>query len=332
MRLLLTGATGFVGRTILLRCLRERLYREIICPVREPQKLQAQLAREGVTAPAGLRIVAAEAPRWDLRSVGPADHVVHCAGVLFSRRRQPYFEVNVDGTLRLLETLAGHPKVAVLSSQSAGGPTPPGRERRSITDQDRPRSWYGASKLLMEQKITEAHPQQPVILLRAPMVLGPGDTAALPLFKAARGAWWPKPGLRTKTFSWIDSEDLAEAILHWLRTDSAAPGVEKCHVASPGEITDAALIRMAGEVSLRGGILVRVPQPLLRLAALAARFSPAITRAVPSLTPDRAREIWPVRWVVDGAEFGRRHEWCGRGELRTTLRRSLDWYRRAGWL
>jgi nucleoside-diphosphate-sugar epimerase len=329
MRLLVTGTTGFIGRTILLRALRDHGVGEVIAPVRSPHKLHAQLDREGLTDRAKLQVVAAEAPDWDFRGVGPVDRVIHCAGVLFSRAREPYFRINVDGTIRLLETVQGDPHTVLLSSQSAGGPTPRGLEAKRISDPDHPVSWYGASKLRMELAVREMKPARPVILLRAPMVLGPGDQATLPLFRMVRGLVWPKPGLRAKWFSWVSCADLADAIGAWFEC-GGRKGITTAHVTSPGSITDRELMTTAAKVSGRRGLLLPVPQLLLRPVALASKFLPSIGEKVPSLTPDRAREIWPDRWVIDGAPFRELTGWQGRGNLEETLAATLAWFRREG--
>lgn len=328
MRVLVTGATGFIGRTLVLRSLRDARVSEVIAPVRSPDKLEAQLAREGADT-SKLRVVAAEAPRWNFRDLGPVDRAVHCAGVLFSRSRDEYFRVNVDGTLRLLDSLAGSPRVVVLSSQSAGGPTPEGCEAKTFDHPDRPVSWYGQSKLRMEAAVRGAAGGQSVFLLRAPMVLGPGDTATLPLFRMVKGPVWPKPGLRKKRFSWIASGDLADAIDSWFER-GPGDGVHAAHVTSPGRITDAGLMRSAAKASGRRGALLPVPQIFLRPVALASRFIPAIGEKVPSLTPDRAREIWADRWVVDGEPFERLTGWRGRATLDETLEQTLAWLGREG--
>ena len=328
MRILITGATGFIGRTLVMRALRDEKISEVIAPVRSPQKLAAQLAREGVAESAKLRVVEDEAPSWDFGGIGPVDRVVHCAGVLFSRSRDLYFRINVEGTTRLLETLRGEPNVVLLSSQSAGGPTPPGHAAKKIGHPDRPLSWYGASKLRMELAVRESRPAHPLLMLRAPMVLGPGDQATLPLFRMVRGKIWPKPGFRQKRFSWISSDDLADAIGAWF--GCGVSGLHCVHAASPGTITDATLMRTAAKVSGRSGLLLPVPQILLRPVALASKFIPSIGEKVPSLTPDRAREIWPDRWVVDGEPFGELTGWRGRSTLEDTLARTLAWFRREG--
>ena len=329
MRVLVTGATGFIGRTLVLRALQNERMTEIIAPVRSAAKLREQLAREGVGDAVKLRLIEAEAPDWDFREVGPVDRVVHCAGVLFGRSRDEYFRVNVDGTMRLLETVAGTPRVVIFSSQAAGGPTPVGQEARRIGQTDQPVSWYGDSKLQMERAVREFSPAFPLLLLRAPMVLGPGDQATLPLFRMVRGPVWPKPGMRLKHFSWVSSGDLADAIEAWFE-HGPKEGLHTAHVISPRTISDAELMRTAAAVSRRRGVLLPVPQFLLRPVALASRFFPAIGQKVPSLTPDRAREIWPNRWVVDGGSFNTQTGWRGRATLTDTLAATLDWFRREG--
>ncbi len=326
MRLLVTGATGFIGRTLVLRALADDAVDEIIAPVRSPDKLRAQLAREGATGMRKLRMTKAAAPAWNLRDLGSVDRVVHCAGVLFGRSRDEYFRVNVDGTLDLLRQLGDAPEVLVLSSQSAGGPTPEGHPAKKLDHPDRPISWYGESKLQMERAVRAAGHQR-VRFLRAPMVLGPGDQATLPLFRMVRGKIWTKPGRALKHFSWVSSDDLADAIDAWFERGG---GLDVAHVTSPGTITDAELMLTAGKVSGKKGRLLPVPQFLLKPVAFASKFIPAIGENVPSLTADRAREIWPDRWVIDPDPFHEATGWRGRATLEDTLARTLAWFQREG--
>jgi nucleoside-diphosphate-sugar epimerase len=326
MRLLVTGATGFIGRTILLRALQDGRVSQVIAPVRSGDKLRSQLAREGVLDFANLQILEAEAPHWDFGRVGPLDRVVHCAGVLFGRSRDEYFRVNVDGTLRLLASVPGDPSIIVLSSQSAGGPTPGSHHAKKLEHPDHPLSWYGESKLQMERAVRAAGHHR-VRFLRAPMVLGPGDQATLPLFRMVRGKIWTKPGRELKHFSWISSDDLADAIGVWFERGGE---LDVAHVTSPGTITDAELMLTAGKVSGRQGKLLPVPQILLKPVAFASKFIPAIGEKIPSLTADRAREIWPNRWVIDPEPFHAATGWRGRATLEDTLTRTLEWFRREG--
>jgi hypothetical protein len=46
---------------------------------------------------------------------------------------------------------------------------------------------------------------------------------------------------------------------------------------------------------------------------------PALRRSAPSLTRDRAREIWPDRWVVDSSAFRQATGWSSNRSLSQAL-------------
>src|SRR5688572_8498260 len=100
MKLLLTGATGFVGRNLLLRAI--DLYEEIYVPVRSREKLLAQLKDEGFAGlPSNVKPILTEAPSWKFDGVPPVQHVVHSAGLISGVSRDDYFRTNTEGTRTL---------------------------------------------------------------------------------------------------------------------------------------------------------------------------------------------------------------------------------------
>lgn len=325
MNLLLTGATGFVGRNVLLEALPR--YSHIFVPVRDTNKLRKQLEKEHI-APLEDRIVPlpAEPDDWPELAI---DHAILSAGVLFARSREEYFHTNVDWKLRVLHRLPATCKVTVLSSQSAGGPTLPGRLKRTDTDPDTPITWYGESKLAMERAIRRTFPDRFINILRPPMVLGARDAATLPLFRMARGAVRIKPGLHTKQYSFIAVDDLVSAIFASLEMSSPLPQAY-CHVAAPAAISDRELIGAAA-TSIKGkGITVPVPQVCVQLLSVIVDAMPALRAQTPSLTKDRAREIWPARWVVDGSRFEEFTGWRARTSLQEAMQSAHDHYVRDG--
>ncbi len=323
MRLLLTGATGFVGRNLLLETMRAGRYTEIVTPVRDADKLKRQLAAEGFPQPPSqLRIIG-----WDEAAPVGIDHAVHCAGALFERDRDRYFRVNVTDTLRLLSSVPATARILALSSQSAGGPTPPGQQMRVSTDPDTPITWYGESKLAMESALRISRPDAHV--WRPPMILGPRDRATLPLFQMAAGPLRIKPGRRVKTYSWIAVGDLVQAILRALDAPEWTPET-RLSVCAPDSITDLELIETAAHVVSRCGRSVPVPHPLVRGIAAVVDAVPFLRATAPSLTRDRVREIFPDRWVVDGAEFRARFAPAAFATLRETLAATYAWYLHSG--
>jgi len=267
MELLLTGSTGFVGRNLLMRLHRERRWCRIILPVRDPEKLYSQLHGEGISDDRFIPCRVA-GNFWELPPDAAPDLVIHAAGLLFGRRREEYFETNVEGTLRLMAQLPRTTRVIVISSQAAGGPTPQGMNARSMGDQDQPISLYGASKLTMERELRNRLGRR-LLILRPPMVLGPRDAATLPLFKMAAGAIRVKPGFKAKQYSWIDVEDLCDAIL---ASALVAPADwEKYgpfYLGSGSTITDSELISTAAQVIGAQGVTLSLPQVLIQLASL----------------------------------------------------------------
>jgi len=320
--LLLTGATGFVGRNVILREL--DLGTRIFAPVREPEKLRLQLAREGLSKDA----VTPLSP--DPRSWGRIEptHTLLCAGVLFARNREEYFKTNVDWTLEILRALPETCRTVVLSSQSAGGPTPTGQPSRSESDSDAPLTWYGESKLELEQAIRRFFPTRKITILRPPMILGARDSATLPLFKMGRNFIRTKPGLRKKEFSFIAIEDLVDAISAAFELEASGP----FYISSDQTISDFDLIDTAAQAVGGRGVTLPVPLSLVKMASLLVDSIPTLRKLTPSLTRDRAKEIWPDRWVVDSNAFRTATGWRSRHNLSHALHSACEFFSKEGLL
>jgi len=321
--ILLTGATGFVGRNLLLRLLGDG--REVAVPVRSPQKLAGQLRAEGLPAePPGLLVLPADPAGWPAL---PLREAVLGAGVLFARSKKEYWTTNVDWTLEILRRLPADCRTILISSQAAGGPTPIGKKSRTAADADAPITWYGESKLALELGVRREFSARFITILRPPMILGARDTATLPLFRMARGPVRIKPGLRAKSYSFIDVDDMNGAILKVLASDRIA---QPLYPAFPEPITDWELIAAAAVVCQGAGITVPVPELAVRFLSAVVDAVPALRRSTPSLTRDRAKDIWADRWVVDGSDLPRLTGWQPRVTLRDSLKAACDFYRGEG--
>jgi len=318
--LLVTGATGFVGRNLLVRAASERV--PVVAPARNREKLFRCMDEDGIPREAVAPLPAEPAEWGPLRP----SHAVLGAGVLFARTRAEYFETNVDWTLRVLRALPPECRTVVLSSQSAGGPTPDGRTARCEQDPDSPVTWYGESKLELERAIAREFPGRPIAILRPPMILGARDTATLPLFKMARGAVRTKPGLRRKEFSFLAVEDVVAAIHAAFGLDERGP----FYIGSDRPVSDFELLSSAARAAGGKGITLPVPLPLVRLLAALVDAIPSLRASTPSLTRDRAREIWPDRWVVDSSAFRCLSGWSPATTLDEALLSAFRFYQNRG--
>lgn len=333
MKLLLTGSTGFVGRNLLLEILKDQCYETLYLPVRSEEKLRAQLKSEGINElPKSIQTLPMEAPHWDFSFIGDVDHVVHGAGVLSGNSLSDYSRTNTEGTLQLMRTVKRPAKVIILSSQAASGPCGNGQEFKTETDKDNPVTWYGASKLEMENQLEAHFSNENFLCLRPPMILGPRDSATLPLFKMAKGFVQFKPGFKEKRYSFVAIQDLVAAILKALSQPVEFNNFKqrKFFVASDKVITDSELIQTASEVMERKGRLVKVPQPILWGISKVVGNVPALSKAIPNLSKDRVKEIWPDKWVVSSQSFEEEFNWKAKIDLKTSLKETYDWYVKSG--
>jgi nucleoside-diphosphate-sugar epimerase len=318
--LLVTGATGFVGRNLLLREISQGT--QILAPVRDAKKLRAQLEIEGFD-PATVTPLDPEPENWP-SGIHPT-HALLSAGVLFARNRDEYFATNVDWTLRILEALPESARVVALSSQSAGGPTPHGRAARTESDADTPLTWYGKSKLALERAL-QSQKNRRICILRPPMILGARDTATLPLFKMALGLIRTKPGLRRKEFSFLSVDDVVEAVQSAWSFESPGPH----YISAHRTITDWELIDTAARAAGGKGVTLPIPIAVVKAMSLLVDSIPSLRRSAPSLTRDRAKEIWADRWVVDSTAFRRATGWQSRQDLDEALNGAFRHYVREG--
>lgn len=309
-----------MGRNILLRAVADGT--RVLAPVRDAGKLRRQLDSESLP-PDSVVPLPADPAGWNGHR---PTHAVLSAGVLFSRDRNDYFDTNVEWNLRVLASLPDDCTAVVLSSQSAGGPTPPGRHARTESDPDTPLTWYGKSKLELERRLAGDFPRRRLAVLRPPIILGARDSATLPLFKMAAGLVRPKPGLRPKEYSFLAVEDVVEAVEAAFALDERGP----FYIASEKTITDIELIDTAAGAAGARGITLPLPHAVIRLFSRIVDAVPAMAASAPSLTRDRVREIWPDRWVVDPSDFRRRTGWHCRFGLRHAMQSAHDFLAREG--
>lgn len=323
--LLITGATGFVGRNLLLHVLQDTTWSQIILPVRNEKKFHEQLKKEAIHFdPERIYLCKVEKNEWHLPSSLTPDLAIHCAGLTFSQERAPYFETNVIGTLELLKKLPTTTRLLVLSSQAAGGATPHDIKKRRQTDNDQPVSWYGESKLAMEKELLSLAAER-LLILRPPMILGPRDTATLPLFKMAKSPLRVKPGFATKEYSWIDVDDLCEALLVAAKADWSRVAFPYYNLAYHQTITDRELLKTTASVVGRRGIILPLPHFIIRFISGLIYKIPALHQSCQNLGRDRMKEMLYHRWVMDSSAFERDFNWQATTSLDESLQKTAAW-------
>lgn len=282
MRILVTGASGFVGRA-LVPLLAARGHR-VVAPSR---------AETGDIGPE---------TEWS-RLLAGADAVIHLAArvhVMQDKAPDPlaaFRRVNTAGTARLAAAAieAGVSRFVLISSIKVNGE---GSDRPyTAADRPAPQDPYGISKLEAEQAILDQADRLEAVILRPPIVYGPnvGGNFLRLLKLIDRGMPLPFGSVRNRR-SLIAVDNLADAIA-WALT--GPPGI---YLPSDGiDLSTPALVEGLARAMGRPTRLLPCPPRLLRLAGAMTRQTAAIDRLTGTLTVDNRLPGWrPPLSVEDG--------------------------------
>jgi nucleoside-diphosphate-sugar epimerase len=185
-RVLVTGATGFVGRAVVTACVRDR--RNVRAAVRRPPQPPFAAGVE-VMLHADFSLAQDFAP-----FLAGVDQVVHLAGIAHTGSVDPeiYDRVNRLATaeLAVAAAQAGVKHFVFVSSLRAqSGPT----ADHALTEPDEPAPTdaYGRSKLAAEAAVRSAG--VPFTILRPVLLYGPGVKGNFALLLRAATSRWPLP-------------------------------------------------------------------------------------------------------------------------------------------
>ncbi len=327
MKVLLTGANGFVGSHILECLLARGLATVVLLRPESDRRFIAPLlarveVREGsVTQPDRLRSA--------LREV---THVVHCAGKTKSVRVGEFYEINQLGTRHMVEAVNACRdsvrRLVQVSSLAASRPATSGAPARE-DDSPSPVSEYGKSKLAAEEEVRRGC-QTEFVILRPAAVYGPRDSDFLTLFKAVQAHFCPRFGGGRQQLSLVFARDLAEAIVACLSHPAAAN--RTYHVASPEVVTARQLTQQIAELMSQWTFSPLVPGVLLWPLCLLADAVTRLTRRPRILSRQKYPELRAAGWVCDVTRLREEIGFTCATSLRQGLAETMRWYRENGWL
>lgn len=326
MKVLLTGASGFVGSHI-LDSLRARgvATAVLLRPTSDRHLIKVHL--QAVEVRSG-SIGDLESLRSAMADV---THIIHCAGCTRASRTSEFYDANHLGAQNVVKAVNSLgtqiQRLVHVSSLAVAGPGTPSQPARE-SDTPRPVSEYGKSKLAGELAVRQEC-RVPFTILRPPAVYGPRDSGFLPMFKAVRNHLLPRPSSR-QSLSLVFVRDLAEGVVACL--DHAA-AVGKTYFVASDEITTGR--QMAEEIASQTGswtIPFPLPAAVLWPVCLVQEAASRITGKPSLLNLQKFSELRAPGWVCDPGlleqDLGYR---CGT-TLRQGIAETLAWYRREEWL
>lgn len=222
MRILVTGASGFIGGRFAAHALTQGL--QVSCCGRRSAAMQWLTDR-------GAHCVAGDLLDTDfaLQVSADCDAIVHCAGAVGTwGSYQHFYDANVRVTEQVIAAAEQRriPRLVHLSSPSIYFD---GRDHYNLREDFRPPRFfdhYGATKYLADQKVFAAGRQGlEVIALRPRLVIGAGDTSVFPrLLRAHQSGKLRIIGRGDNRVDLTPVENLSQALMLALHAPASALG------------------------------------------------------------------------------------------------------------
>ena len=328
MRVLLTGANGFLGSHIMDVLLDDGGY-----------EVSVLLRCSGDTRFIGERLnaVAIHYGALDereslLSAVANTEAVIHCAAKTKALRSDEYEQVNHHGTRNLIDAINTNAdkirRLLLVSSVAAGGP---GRADSPVDEAavPNPVTPYGRSKLASEAAV-QSQSQVPWTILRPPGIYGPRDKDFLPLFKSVDRGWALLPNGGKQELSLAFGPDVAQAVRECLAKEEAAGSIY--NVAGEPPCTVSELAQEIGRAMNRRLRALPVPNVVLYAACVAQDVITGFTRRPHILSREKWPELSAPGWVCATQRIRDEIGFAARTSLVDGLAQTVAWYRREGWI
>ena len=342
MKILITGASGFIGGFLVEEALR-RGY-ETWAGIRAGSS-KAHLQDKRIHF-IDLKYGDQEALTAQLsdfaREHGAWDYVIHNAGLTKTLDKRNFFRVNAENTHRFIEALAAAgckpKKFLLMSSLSSYGR---GDEKTfrpiHLDDPQRPDTAYGQSKLEAEnyiRKQTLANAERYIteeLKNLENMILGAEDKLYALEIQSVKSGLDFAVGAIPQRITFIYVKDLATVAFLSLEKEE----IENRHyfVADGDVYTDESFARMIQDILGKKRVLhARIPLGLVRIACHCSEWIGKLLKKSMTLNSDKYIILKQRNWICDVTPLQDDLGFIPAYPLRKGLEESIEWYKKEGWL
>ncbi len=325
MKVLLTGATGFLGRRTAARLAREHELRLLVRRTSNRDRFpdNVELVTGDVTDRASL-----------VSAMSGCEAVIHAAALVkIAAPKADFDRVNIGGLENVLAAgaAAGVKRLVYVSSFIALGPTERGASgtldesaeplrpgRVWINDYERTKATADASA----RRAIEAG--LPLAVVYPAVIYGPGELTegnivVRHLLDLAQGRLPALLGRPERRWSYAFVDDVAEGIV---RTLERAPRGAR-YVLGGETVTQAEFYRLVSELGAIRVPSARMPDLVAKAAGAAMKLVASLTGGTPRLTPDLV-EVYRHDWAYDSSLAMRELDYRPRS-LAAGLAETFDW-------
>lgn len=331
MKILITGASGFIGSFIVEEALRRGF--ETWAAVRRSSS--REYLRDERIKFIELNLSSKEELVEQLRGKD-FDYVVHAAGVTKCLHKEDFRRINTEGTKNLadalLELQMPLKRFVFVSSLSIFGAIREQQPYEEIRESDtpQPNTEYGRSKLAAEQYLEQLGNRLPYIILRPTGVYGPREKDYFVMAKSIKHHSDFAVGYRRQDITFVYVSDVVQAI--FLALD--APQVGRKYFLSDGEVYQSTTFSnlIHEELGRPWWIRITAPEWVLRIITFFGEYTSRLTGKVSVLNKDKYNILRQRNWRCDIQPAIDELGYQPTVKLAEGVKRTIKWYKDNGWL
>jgi len=331
-RILITGASGFIGSFIVEEALRQGM--ETWAAVRSSSS-RAYLNDQRINF---IELDLSDEQRLtEQLKDHQFDYVVHAAGVTKCINKDDFRRVNTEGTRHLVAALMALrmpiERFVFLSSLSVMGAI---REQQPYTeiredDTPQPNTAYGKSKLEAEEALKARSDEQfPYVILRPTGVYGPREKDYFIMAKSIKGHSDFAVGYKPQDITFVYVKDVVQAV--FLALDHGKTG--RTYFLSDGKVYRSATFSNLIRRELGNPWWIRITAPIwiLRIVTAVGDIIGRLSGKAIALNNDKYHILRQRNWRCDIQpaidELGYQPQY----DLERGVRETIAWYKKEGWI
>ena len=331
MKILITGASGFIGSFIVEEALKRGF--ETWAAMRKSSS-KAYLQDERIKF-IELNLNSKEQLVEQMRGKD-FDYVVHAAGVTKCLNKADFHRINTEGTKNLVEALLELKmplkRFVFVSSLSVFGAIKEKMPYDEIheTDTPQPNTAYGRSKLEAEQYLDSVGSRIPYIILRPTGVYGPKEKDYFIMAKSIKQHSDFAVGYQRQDITFVYVTDVVQAI--FLALEKGENG--RKYFLSDGEVYQSTTFSdlIHEELGRPWWIRITAPVWVLRIVTFFGEYVGRMTGKVTALNNDKYNILKQRNWRCDIEPARKELGYDPKVQLAEGVKTTIKWYKDNGWL
>jgi len=328
-RILITGASGFIGSFLVEEALKRGF--ETTAGIRKTSsKKYLQNKRIRFLE---LDFSDKDLLKKQLMQAGKFDYIIHNAGLTKTCYPQEFEQVNYLNTRNFIEALQENNQVPekfiFISSLEAYGPGKPNTDIPiKVTDEPRPATRYGKSKLKAEKYIYSLE-NFPWLIMRPTGVYGPREKDYYLVFKSIKKGIETYIGHKPQLLTFIYVKDLTRLLIDMLESDI----LYRSYFGSDlNHYTSRQFNNLIKQYLHKKTLKIVLPKVLVKTLAYFNEKLSCWMGKTPTLNSDKYYIISQNNWLCDSQNLVDDFGFTPQYELKKGVKETLDWYINNKWL